>query len=182
MTQLAEQSQSNKVLASIYLAYQSFDLDVTPLKGQVILNDLKLLGAPENEIVEAIKLGRIGTYGKTYKINSNEICNWVRKYLDDITLKETSMEFDSMYHKESEECGVIGYDKFVLFLSRYSIKNRGFIDGETYERLERTVKTAPMELEDYIGILSTRDFKGDLLYNLVDLIRKDKHRNERNKI
>lgn len=35
----------------------------------------------EDRIIEAIKKGSLGAYGKTYKLTTQEICIWIREYL-----------------------------------------------------------------------------------------------------
>jgi hypothetical protein len=33
------------------------------------------------EINEAIRLGSLGKYGRTYKLNTQEVCMWIHEYL-----------------------------------------------------------------------------------------------------
>lgn len=41
----------------------------------------------DSEIKKALRNGGLGKYGKTYKLTTQELCIWIRQYLDDNTFK-----------------------------------------------------------------------------------------------
>ena len=40
-----------------------------------------------DEFTQALKNGGLGMYGKTYKLTSQEVCIWIRNYLNDTRFK-----------------------------------------------------------------------------------------------
>lgn len=40
-----------------------------------------------DEFTKALKNGGLGMYGKTYKLTSQEVCIWIRNYLNDTRFK-----------------------------------------------------------------------------------------------
>jgi len=80
---VSEQNTQNfsKVEKSIVLAFERVGL--MPEHISNISNDLKSAfpTAKDEIIIEVIKEGALGAYGRTYRMSSQEICIWVRGYL-----------------------------------------------------------------------------------------------------
>ncbi len=46
----------------------------------IVLDEFSFLSL--NKIREAIRLGSLAQYGRTYKLNTQEVCFWIRKYIE----------------------------------------------------------------------------------------------------
>lgn len=68
---------------AITVAYDRLEVDLTLDKlkkiSQDVLNEFGVL--EQDIIITALRNGALGKYGKTYKLNVQEICIWIREYL-----------------------------------------------------------------------------------------------------
>ncbi len=78
-----DNSQMLKLQSSIVLAFERTGLTANEPQAQLILNDLKteFKDVDIEIVVEALRKGGLGYFGKTFKFSSQDACIWVREQL-----------------------------------------------------------------------------------------------------
>jgi hypothetical protein len=77
------------------LAFERTGISANVMQSDLIFNDIKTeyKDTPIEFIVEALRRGGLGYYGKTFKFSSQDACIWVREYLKEIA------EYNKSYYK-----------------------------------------------------------------------------------
>ena len=77
---------------SIALAFQR--VNVEPVKVSEIAEDVKKAfpKCTENELIEAIRRGALGEFGRTYRMSTQEVCIWIREHVGHKPDKEKVLE------------------------------------------------------------------------------------------
>jgi hypothetical protein len=73
----------NDVKLSVVVAFERTGTDVKNIENIVTDLMLEFSHVNTNDILQAIRNGGLGMYGKTYKLTTQEICIWIRTYLKD---------------------------------------------------------------------------------------------------
>ena len=71
----------NDVKLSVVVAFERTGTDVKNIENIVTDLMLEFSHVNTNDILQAIRNGGLGMYGKTYKLTTQEICIWIRTYL-----------------------------------------------------------------------------------------------------
>ena len=74
---------TNKVKVAVTVVYDRLESELSIDKLNRIVSDVvsEFGELNVNLIVTALRNGSLGKYGKTYKLNIQEICIWIREYL-----------------------------------------------------------------------------------------------------
>ena len=77
---------AKKLVPSIILACQRVSSNISNEEILLITNDVvnEFSEVSEDIIKQAIKNGSLGKYGRTFKLNSQEVCFWIREELKEI--------------------------------------------------------------------------------------------------
>lgn len=80
----------DEIKKSLIMAIERTDLNLTSIDNSA--NDIftEFQRTSLSKIREAIRKGSLGEYGSTYKLTTQEICIWIRKYLKS---KESNLNF-----------------------------------------------------------------------------------------
>jgi hypothetical protein len=88
---LQNQSESNiqtfdkkqAIAVAVAVAFERTGTNPFPIENMLndIVNEFQDLDA--GEIIKAIRNGGLGKYGRTYKLTTQEICVWIRQYIND---------------------------------------------------------------------------------------------------
>lgn len=68
---------------SVTVVYDRLEQDITLERLNRIVLDIfkEFEGIDTNLIITSLRNGSLGKYGKTYKLNVQELCIWIREYL-----------------------------------------------------------------------------------------------------
>ena len=97
----------NNIKIAITVVYDRLEADISTDKLNKITADVysefKILDS--DLIITALRNGSLGKYGKTYKLNVQEICIWIREHLKSDEVHSTltlsqKKQFPKQKHKE----------------------------------------------------------------------------------
>lgn len=79
--QLDKTEAENEIKASLYLAIERTDSELLNINSTTkdVFSEYSHLKL--KEINEAIRLGGLGKYGRTYKLTTQEVMMWIREYV-----------------------------------------------------------------------------------------------------
>lgn len=86
MTKLEDsiQTYEGKLPKSIVLAFQR--VNIQPERVMGISDDIKRTfpKIEEKDLIEAIRRGALGEFGRTYRMSTQEVCIWIREHLKSV--------------------------------------------------------------------------------------------------
>lgn len=79
------EQKHNKELLQVALSFAFERTGTEPYNLDGIADDVitEFPNISENGIKSALRNGGLGKYGRTYKLTTQEVCIWIRKYLED---------------------------------------------------------------------------------------------------
>lgn len=80
-------SKENILKTSIAVAFERTGTEIVNIDNMVLDVFSEFPNVNIEQILTALRNGSLGKYGKTYKFTTQEICIWIRKYLDETTPK-----------------------------------------------------------------------------------------------
>jgi hypothetical protein len=80
-------SKENILRTSIAVAFERTGTEVNNIDNMVLDVFSEFPNVNIEQILIALRNGSLGKYGKTYKFTTQEICIWIRKYLEETVPK-----------------------------------------------------------------------------------------------
>ena len=82
-TQLDPQTAQSNFKAYLAVACQRTGTEINDFNSIIVdvCNEFPKL--KDHELKQAMRNGGLGKYGKTYKMTTQDVCMWIRKYLED---------------------------------------------------------------------------------------------------
>jgi len=80
----------DEIKKSLIMAIERTDLNLTSIENTAIDIFAEFKHISLFKIREAIRKGSLGEYGTSYRLNTQEICIWIRKHLE---IKKTKLNF-----------------------------------------------------------------------------------------
>lgn len=78
---LSETTQTESVISlALVVAMQRVDQELTDVNATVQDVIKEFWYMKTKDVIEAIRSGSLGKYGKTFKLNTQEVCLWIRAY------------------------------------------------------------------------------------------------------
>jgi hypothetical protein len=84
---LSQTSKETLLRSSIAVAFERTGTEVSNIDNMVIDVFSEFPNVNIEQILTALRNGSLGKYGKTYKFTTQEICIWIRKYLEETVPK-----------------------------------------------------------------------------------------------
>lgn len=77
-----QEQKENKLKISIAFAFERTRSD--PFKIDAMVKDIleEFPKLTSDKITEAIRNGSLGKYGRTFRLSTQEVCYWIRKYTE----------------------------------------------------------------------------------------------------
>lgn len=90
-----------QVKASIMLSFERTGVKFNESTARLIYDGVMDLfpQVPTEMITAAIKKGSYGEFGETYRLSAQEVCKWIRSYLD-LMRKKTLLTPDQQYNED----------------------------------------------------------------------------------
>lgn len=81
LKQLEKEVAESEVRACLFLAMER--LEMTLSNTYTATNDIvsEFYYLKLSEVKEALRLGSLGKYGRTFKLNTQEVCFWIRQFI-----------------------------------------------------------------------------------------------------
>ncbi len=81
LKQLDRTEAESEIKASLVLAMERTDLDLKDIVSTAndILDEFYYLKL--SEVNESLRNGSLGKYGRTFKLNTQEVCVWIRQFI-----------------------------------------------------------------------------------------------------
>lgn len=73
----------NNIKIAVTVAYDRLEVELCIDKLNKISNDIhsEFINIGDSLILQALRNGGLGKYGRTYKLNTQELCIWIREFL-----------------------------------------------------------------------------------------------------
>lgn len=89
LQQLNQMEFEDDIKKSLAITMDRLGMDFKNIDNTTSDLYLEFKSMPLKEIREALRLGSLGKYGRTYKLSTQEVCFWIREYQKNINKKQT---------------------------------------------------------------------------------------------
>ena len=82
LNQLEATELEDNLKASLVVVMQRLDMEFSNINATIydIVNEFHYLKL--KDVIQALRNGSLGNYGRTYKLSTQEVCIWIRKFTD----------------------------------------------------------------------------------------------------
>ena len=82
LKQLEATELEDNLKSSLVVVMQRLDMEFSNVNATIsdIVNEFHYLKL--KDVIQALRSGSLGNYGRTYKLSTQEVCIWIRKFTD----------------------------------------------------------------------------------------------------